>query len=107
VTIALKKALIERALGGELGYHLGYSPGGDKPAEASNHRSGSTGKTVLIEDGPLRIEVPRDPQGAVRQQYRCGSADRTRSAWLRHRPAVRPTDPGSEAEGRITYPADT
>jgi hypothetical protein len=33
-TIALKKALIERgALGGELSYHLGYSPGGDKPAE--------------------------------------------------------------------------
>jgi transposase-like protein len=63
-TIALKKALIERALGGELSYHLGYSPGGDKPAEASNHRNGSTGKTVLTEDGPLRIEVPRDREGS-------------------------------------------
>jgi len=64
LTTALKKALIERALGGELGYHLGYSPGGDKPAEARNHRNGSTGKMVLTEDGPLRIEVPRDPRHA-------------------------------------------
>ena len=27
VTMALKKALIERALGGELSHHLGYAPG--------------------------------------------------------------------------------
>ena len=64
VTMALKKALIERALGGELSHHLGYLPGGDKPAEAGNHRNGSTGKTVLTEDGPLRIEVPRDREGS-------------------------------------------
>lgn len=64
VTMALKKALIERALGGELSHHLGYLPGGDKPAEAGNHRNSSTGKTVLTEDGPLRIEVPCDRQGS-------------------------------------------
>jgi transposase-like protein len=64
VTMALKKALIERALGGELSHHLGYPPGGDKPAEAGNHRNGSTGKTVLTEHGPLRIEVPRDREGS-------------------------------------------
>ncbi len=64
VTMALKKALIERALGGELSHHLGYPPGGDKPAQAGNHRNGSTGKTVLTEDGPLRIEVPRDREGS-------------------------------------------
>jgi transposase-like protein len=64
VTMALKKALIERALGGELSHHLGYPPGGDKPVPAGNHRNGSTGKTVLTEDGPLRIEVPRDREGS-------------------------------------------
>jgi transposase-like protein len=64
VTMALKKALIERALGGELSHHLGYPPGGDKPAQAGNHRNGSTGKTVLTEDGPVRIEVPRDRHGS-------------------------------------------
>ena len=63
-TMALKKAPIERALGGELSHHLGYPPGGDKPAEAGNHRNGSIGKTVLTEDGPLRIEVPRDREGS-------------------------------------------
>ena len=63
-TTALKKALIERALVGELTHHLGYPPGGEKPAEAGNHRNGSTGKTVLTEDGPLRIEVPRDRRGS-------------------------------------------
>jgi putative transposase len=63
-SMAFKKALIERALGGELSHHLGYAPGGDKPATADNHRNGSTGKTVLTEDGPLRIEVPRDREGS-------------------------------------------
>jgi putative transposase len=64
VSMAFKKALIERALGGELSHHLGYAPGGDKPDTVDNHRNGSTGKTVLTEDGPLRIEVPRDREGS-------------------------------------------
>jgi transposase-like protein len=63
-SMAFKKALIERALGGELSHHLGYPPGGDKPAEAGNHRNGSSGKTVLTENGPLRIGVPRDRDGS-------------------------------------------
>ena len=64
VSMAFKKALIELALGGELSHHLGYAPGGDKPATADNHRNGSKGKTVLTEGGPLRIEVPRDREGS-------------------------------------------
>lgn len=63
-SMAFKKALIERALGGELSHHLGYPPGAVKPEEAANHRNGSSGKTVLTEDGPLRIEVPRDRDGS-------------------------------------------
>ena len=63
-SMAFKKALIERALGAELTHHLGYAPGADKPLEASNHRNGATAKTVLTEDGPLRIEVPRDRAGS-------------------------------------------
>ena len=55
-----KKATTERALGGELTPHLGYPPGGRKPEEATNHRNGTGGKTVLTDDGPLAIEVPRD-----------------------------------------------
>jgi putative transposase len=63
-SMAFKKALIERALGAELTHHLGYAPGADKPTEAKNHRNGASGKTVLTEDGPLRIEVPRDRTGS-------------------------------------------
>jgi transposase-like protein len=67
-SMAFKKALIERALGAELSHHLGYAPGTDKPTEAanvkSNHRNGASAKTVLTEDGPLRIDVPRDRAGS-------------------------------------------
>ena len=63
-SMAFKKALIERALGAELTHHLGYGAGADKPSEGKNHRNGTSGKTVLTEDGPLRIEVPRDRTGS-------------------------------------------
>ena len=63
-SMAFKKALIERILGAELSHHLGYSLGADKPDEAGNHRNGASGKTVLTEDGPLRIDVPRDRQSS-------------------------------------------
>jgi len=62
-SMAFKKALIERVLGAELSHHLGYPPGADKPGDLDNHRNGTTSKTVLTEDGPLRIDVPRDRQG--------------------------------------------
>ncbi len=64
ISMAFKKALIERALGAELSHHLGYPPGMDKPEDGSNHRNGASGKTVLTEDGPVRIEVPRDREGS-------------------------------------------
>jgi len=60
---AFKKALIERALGAEMSHHLGYPAGGEKPEAATNHRNGNSGKTVLTDGGPLRIEVPRDREG--------------------------------------------
>ena len=58
-----KKAIIERALGGELTHHLGYPPGGAKPEETTNHRNGTSEKTVLTDDGALAIDVPRDREG--------------------------------------------
>ena len=60
---AFKKALIERALGAEMSHHLGYPAGADKPERATNHRNGRSGKTVLTDEGPLRIKVPRDREG--------------------------------------------
>jgi transposase-like protein len=63
-SMAFKKALIERASGAELTHHLGYASGADKPSEGENHRNGTSTKTVLTDDGPLRIEVPRDRSGS-------------------------------------------
>ena len=57
-SMAFKKALIERALGAELGHHLGQSDG------SGNHRNGVSAKTVVTDEGPVRIEVPRDRQGS-------------------------------------------
>ena len=63
-----KKAFIERALGAEMTHHLGYEPGAAKPAGSDNHRNGSSGKTVLTDEGPLHIDVPRDRQGGFEPQ---------------------------------------
>jgi transposase-like protein len=59
-----KKAVIERALGGELTHHLGYPAGGAKPDDTTNYRNGTSEKTVLTDDGPLTIEVPRDRESS-------------------------------------------
>jgi putative transposase len=63
-SMAFKKALIERAMGAELGHHLGYPVGAAKPDTAANQRNGKSGKTVLTGEGPVRIEVPRDRDGS-------------------------------------------
>ena len=52
----------------EMTHHLGYAPGEAKPDEPANHRNGTTGKTVLTDDGPVRIEVPRDRDGSFEPQ---------------------------------------
>jgi putative transposase len=58
-----KKALLEKALGAELTHHLGYAPGAPRPDDVSNYRNGTTGKTVLTDDGAVALEVPRDRAG--------------------------------------------
>ena len=53
----VKKAIIERALGGELTHHLGYPPGGSKPED-------STLRTLDHDaQPPLKTEVKREAQG--------------------------------------------
>jgi putative transposase len=65
---ALKKAVMERALNAELSAHLGFEKGQEKPAGESNHRNGSSGKTVLGESGAVRLEIPRDRDGTFDPQ---------------------------------------
>lgn len=59
----MKKALMERAMAGELTHHLGYAPGEARPSEQPNYRNGTTPKTVLSEDGPIPLAIPRDRAG--------------------------------------------
>src|SRR4029077_7534452 len=67
-TRRFKKALIERALGAELSDHLGYAPGTPKPDVTTNPRNGTSAKTVLTDEGPVGIEVPRDRAGTFEPQ---------------------------------------
>jgi transposase-like protein len=64
----MKKALMERALAGELTHHLGYGPGEAKPTDQPNHRNGTTPKTVLTEDGAIPLAIPRDRAGTFEPQ---------------------------------------
>lgn len=57
-TMAFKKALIERVMGAELGHHLG------QPAGEANHRNGTSAKTVITGEGPVRVDIPRDRNGS-------------------------------------------
>jgi putative transposase len=64
----LKKAVIERALGAEMTEHLGYAAGEAKPECSANSRNGASPKTVITDEGPVRIEVPRDREGSFEPQ---------------------------------------
>jgi len=61
---ALKKAIIERAMSAEMTEHLGYKHGEPRPVGQTNQRNGTSGKTVLTDDGPFDIDVPRDRDGS-------------------------------------------
>ena len=67
-TRRFKKAIIERAMGAELTHHLGYAPGDAPPEATDNHQNGTSGKTVLTDEGPVTVEVPRDRRGTFEPQ---------------------------------------
>ncbi len=59
----LTKALVERALDGELTHHLGYEKHDPKGNNSGNSRNGTTPKTLKGKRGQVNIEVPRDRNG--------------------------------------------
>ncbi len=56
----LTKALVERALEGEMTYHLGYPPHDASGDKSGNSRNGKSKKTITGKRGRVEIEVPRD-----------------------------------------------
>jgi putative transposase len=64
----LKKALLERALEGELTHHLGYDKHAPEGKNSGNSRNGHSKKRVLSKDGEFSIQVPRDRQAEFAPQ---------------------------------------
>ena len=60
---AFKKALIERAMGAEIGHHLGYRRALCGPKMRPTNAMAS-GKTVITDNGPVRLDMPRDRDGS-------------------------------------------
>ena len=56
----LTKALVERALDGELTHHLGYEKHDSAGDNSGNSRNGTTPKTLRGKRGQVQIDVPRD-----------------------------------------------
>src|SRR5512138_659341 len=56
----LTKALVERALEGELTHQLGYDKHSSEGDNSGNSRNGTTPQTVNGKRGEMRINVPRD-----------------------------------------------
>ncbi|CAD6557033.1 hypothetical protein LMG28727_06255 [Paraburkholderia kirstenboschensis] len=61
----LKKQLAERMLAAELTHHLESEA---EQGKASNHRNGTSRKTVLTPNGELNLDIPRDRQATFEPQ---------------------------------------
>ena len=64
----LTKRLVERAMEVELTDHLGYEPHLEPPGGTGNARNGSTPKTLITEQGAVRIDAQRDRAGTFEPQ---------------------------------------
>jgi putative transposase len=64
----LTKALVERALNGELTHHLGYEKHDSAGNNSGNSRNGTTQKILKGKRGQVEIEVPRDRNGEFEPQ---------------------------------------
>lgn len=59
----MTKAVLERALQGEMSHHLGYERDDPSGAGTGNSRNGHATKTVSTTNGPVTLRVPRDRNG--------------------------------------------
>ena len=64
----LTKALLERALKGELTHHLGYEKHDPAGYKSGNSRNGKSQKTLKGDFGEMEVEVPRDRNGTFEPQ---------------------------------------
>ncbi len=62
------RRMVQRALEEELTEHLGYPAGQAPPGGAGNSRNGGTPKTLLTDQGAVRIDTPRDRKSRFEPQ---------------------------------------
>ena len=64
----ITRRMVQRALEEELTKHLGYPAGQAPPGGAGNSRNGGTPKTLLTDQGAVRIDTPRDRKSRFEPQ---------------------------------------
>jgi putative transposase len=64
----LTKALVERAMQGEITQHLGYEKHSVTGNKSGNSRNGTSNKTIRNDYGNFPIEIPRDRNGTFEPQ---------------------------------------
>src|SRR5918999_4269365 len=64
----LTKAVVERALQGELTHHLGYEKHDPAGNNSGNSRNGKSKKTIKGKRGQVEIDVPRDRDSSFEPQ---------------------------------------
>ena len=86
----LTKAVVERALQGEMTHHLGYEKHSTAGQHTGNSRNGKSKKTIRGKRGQIEIDVPGDrasefePQLIKKGQTRFDGFDRVASSpWMR------------------------
>ncbi len=56
----LSKRLMERMLEAEMTHHLGYEKYAPEGRNKGNSRNGKTSKTVITDNGEVKLDIPRD-----------------------------------------------
>ncbi len=64
----LTKAVVERALQGEMTHHLGYEKHSAAGQNSGNSRNGKSKKTIKGKRGQIEIDVPRDRESSFEPQ---------------------------------------
>lgn len=64
----ITRRMVQRALEEELTEHLGYPAGQAPPGGVGNSRNGGTPKTLLTDQGAVRIDTPRDRKSRFEPQ---------------------------------------
>lgn len=62
--LPFNKAVVELTMGAEMNLHLGYALDWPKPPDQANERNGASGKTVITDRGPVRVQAPETVMAA-------------------------------------------